>query len=84
MDCFGAHLPVVSHVSVLAPLGDGGVWHAHEFDSGDYTLHRDDRGQDLIEYGLLTGFVSLIVVLTVTNLGQALDGIYSGVAADLP
>ena len=42
------------------------------------TFVDDDRGQDLIEYGLLAGFISLIVVLTVTNLGQALDGLYGG------
>ncbi len=48
------------------------------------TLVDDDRGQDLIEYALLSGFISLIVVLTVTNLGQTLDGLYSGVAGGLP
>ena len=48
------------------------------------TLVDDDRGQDLIEYALLSGFISLIVVLTVTNLGQTLDGLYGGVAVGLP
>ncbi len=33
------------------------------------SLVRDDRGQDLIEYALLAGFVSLLVVAVVTNLG---------------
>ena len=39
-------------------------------------LIADESGQDLIEYALLAGFVSLIVVATVTNLGGALNGIY--------
>ena len=43
------------------------------------TLVRDDRGQDLIEYALLAGFVSLIVVAVVTNLGVTVNGIYSGI-----
>ena len=45
----------------------------------------DDRGQDLIEYALLCGFVTLGVVVVTTNLGTAVDGIFDalgdGVAA---
>ena len=43
------------------------------------SLVRDDGGQDLIEYALLAGFVSLIVVAVVTNLGVAVNGIYGGI-----
>ena len=43
------------------------------------SLVRDDGGQDLIEYALLAGFVSLIVVAVVTNLGVAVNGIFSGI-----
>ncbi len=42
-------------------------------------LIADDRGQDLIEYALLAGLVSLVVVATVTNLGTAVNTIYTGV-----
>ena len=42
------------------------------------TLVADDRGQDLIEYALLAGFVSLVVVATVTNLGSSVNTIYTG------
>ncbi len=42
------------------------------------TLIADDCGQDLIEYALLAGFVSLVVVMTVTHLGTAVNTIYSG------
>ncbi len=43
------------------------------------SLVRDDGGQDLIEYAILAGFVSLIVVAVVTNLGVAVNGIFSGI-----
>ncbi len=42
-------------------------------------LIADENGQDLIEYALLAGFVSLVVVATVTNLGGAVNTIYTGV-----
>ncbi len=43
------------------------------------SLVRDDCGQDLIEYALLAGFVSLLVVAVVTNLGVAVNGIFGGI-----
>ena len=46
-------------------------------------LIADEHGQDLIEYALLAGFVSLIVVATVTNLGGAVNTIYTGVNAQV-
>ena len=43
------------------------------------TFLRDDRGQDLIEYALLCGFVTLGVIMAATNLGLATNGIYSNI-----
>ena len=43
------------------------------------TLVHDDGGQDLIEYALLAGFISLLVVGVVTNLGVVVNGIYGGI-----
>ena len=43
------------------------------------TLVHDDGGQDLIEYALLAGFVSLLVVGVVTNIGVVVNGIYGGI-----
>ena len=40
---------------------------------------REEQGQDLIEYALLAGFISLAVVTAVTNVGTALDGLYDNV-----
>ncbi len=30
---------------------------------------REDQGQDLIEYALLAGFISLVAVVAITNVG---------------
>ncbi len=51
----------------------------HLFNDSFLSLVRDDSGQDLIEYALLGGFVSLLVVGVVTNLGVAVNGIYGGI-----
>ena len=40
---------------------------------------REDQGQDLIEYALLAGFVSLAVVTIVTQLGGSLNTLYGAV-----
>jgi pilus assembly protein Flp/PilA len=40
---------------------------------------RDEQGQDLIEYALLAGFISLAVVTAVTNVGTSLNSLYDTV-----
>jgi len=40
-------------------------------------LFRDDRGQDLIEYALLAGFISLVAVTAITSIGSQVNGWYS-------
>ena len=42
-------------------------------------LGRDEQGQDLIEYALLAGFISLAVVTAVTNVGTSLNTLYQNV-----
>lgn len=44
---------------------------------------QDERGQDLIEYALLCGFITLGVVLAATNLGNATNGIYGGIGTQM-
>ena len=46
-------------------------------------LVRDERGQDLIEYALLCGFITLGVVLATTNLGSAVNGLFGGVGTQV-
>ena len=42
-------------------------------------LANDEKGQDLIEYALLPGLVSLVPVLAVVNVGSAVNGVWVGV-----
>ena len=36
----------------------------------------DESGQDLIEYALLAGFISLVAVVAITSVGQGVNGVY--------
>ena len=38
---------------------------------------RDDQGQDLIEYALLAGFISLVAVVAITNVGTGGNAVYT-------
>jgi pilus assembly protein Flp/PilA len=40
---------------------------------------REEEGQDLIEYALLAGFISLAVTAMVFAIGGSLNGLYSNV-----
>jgi Flp pilus assembly pilin Flp len=40
---------------------------------------REDRGQDLIEYALLAGFISLAAVSAITAVGGELNVLYEDV-----
>ena len=44
---------------------------------------KDDQGQDLIEYALLAGFISLAVVSVVVLIGDNLDRVYGLIDAQL-
>jgi pilus assembly protein Flp/PilA len=46
-------------------------------------LLRDDSGQDLIEYALLAGFISLVAVATITLVGQNVNTVYTKVDTKL-
>ena len=39
----------------------------------------EEHGQDLIEYALLAGFISLVAVVMVTNIGANLNTLYDKV-----
>jgi Flp pilus assembly pilin Flp len=38
---------------------------------------REDAGQDLIEYGLLIGLITALVVTTITNIGIKVQSFYT-------
>jgi pilus assembly protein Flp/PilA len=48
-----------------------------------YQFVRDDEGQDLIEYALLAGFISLVAVLAITNVGTGVNLVYGNVNAQV-
>jgi Flp pilus assembly pilin Flp len=43
----------------------------------------NDAGQDLIEYGLLTTFVSLAALIVLRSLGEVLGDLWTGIAGEL-
>ena len=48
-----------------------------------YRFVTDDEGQDLIEYALLAGFISLVAVLAITNVGTGVNLVYGNVNAQV-
>ena len=40
---------------------------------------REEAGQDLIEYALLAGFISLVAVLAITNVGTGVNKVYGNI-----
>jgi Flp pilus assembly pilin Flp len=39
---------------------------------------REDAGQDLIEYALLAGFISLVAIAAITSIGGQVNAWYEG------
>ena len=39
----------------------------------------DDSGQDLIEYSLLAGLISLVAVTVIINVGTGVNGVWIGI-----
>jgi Flp pilus assembly pilin Flp len=46
-------------------------------------LPRDQEGQDLIEYALLVGLISLVAVIAITAAGSSVQTIFTNIAASL-
>jgi pilus assembly protein Flp/PilA len=46
-------------------------------------LVRDDEGQDLIEYALLAGLISLVAVGAITAAGGSVNGIFTKIGEKL-
>jgi len=47
-------------------------------------LTRSDEGQDLIEYGLLVGVITIGAIAAIQLIGPAVAGYFSNLAAALP
>lgn len=46
-------------------------------------LSRHDEGQDLIEYALLVGLISLVAVVAITAAGGSVNGIFTAIQTAL-
>jgi len=44
---------------------------------------REESGQDLIEYALLAGFISLVAVAAITSVGVGVNGVYNNINAQV-
>ena len=44
----------------------------------------EEAGQDLIEYALLAGLISLVCVVAITNAGTKVSGLFVKVQASIP
>lgn len=40
---------------------------------------REEAGQDLIEYALLAGFISLVAVVAITQVGTGVNNVYGAI-----
>ncbi len=45
---------------------------------------REDDGQDMIEYALLAGFISIVAILALQAIGPLVNAVYVGVQNALP
>jgi Flp pilus assembly pilin Flp len=45
---------------------------------------RDESGQDLIEYGLLVGIITVACILAIGVIGTKVKNYYTTLSADLP
>jgi pilus assembly protein Flp/PilA len=44
----------------------------------------DEQGQDLIEYALLAGLISLVCVLAITGVGTKVKALFTSIEAEIP
>jgi pilus assembly protein Flp/PilA len=48
-----------------------------------WALSRDEEAQDLIEYALLVGLISLVAVAAITAAGTSVNDIFNNIAGKL-
>lgn len=46
-------------------------------------LWKDERGQDLAEYGLLSALIAIAAIAALTLLGQNVDGLFTTISTAL-
>ena len=40
---------------------------------------RDERGQDMVEYGLLAAFISIVAIGVLTQIGPAINTVFTNI-----
>ena len=45
---------------------------------------REDEGQDMIEYSLLGGFISIVAIVALQAIGPLVNAVYVAIQAALP
>ena len=48
------------------------------------TYARDDRGATAVEYGLMVGFIALVIIAGVTAFGSSVNGLFELIVANPP
>jgi pilus assembly protein Flp/PilA len=49
-----------------------------------FSLMRDERGQDLIEYGLVAALIAILCIAAITGAGQKISTWYDTVEFNVP
>jgi pilus assembly protein Flp/PilA len=49
-----------------------------------FSLVRDEQGQDLIEYALLAGLISILCVAAIRTAGSKVSSLFSSVSVAIP
>jgi pilus assembly protein Flp/PilA len=49
-----------------------------------FSLMRDEQGQDLIEYALLAGLISILCVAAIQTAGSKVSSLFSSVSVAIP
>jgi pilus assembly protein Flp/PilA len=45
---------------------------------------RDDRGATAVEYGLMVGFIAVVIIVGVSAFGASVRGLFEFITASLP
>ncbi len=56
----------------------------HTFLNNLSALAKDERGVTALEYGLIAGLIAVVIVTTVTALGQKLAGTFTTITTAMP
>ncbi len=47
-------------------------------------MFRNEKGQGMVEYGLIIGLVAIVAVAALTLLGPKVAGVFTAITAELP